>query len=65
MLVAIIVNIVLGIFLVVFLQNCFELYNELALNDEDATSNSLLLIRLHEQKFSSIGYLEPISRSEG
>ena len=41
-LVALIVNIVLAIFLVVFLQNCFELYNELSLSDEDATSNKLM-----------------------
>ena len=40
--VALIVNIVLAIFLVVFLQNCFELYSQLSLKDEEATSNKLL-----------------------
>lgn len=40
--IAFVVSIVLGIFFFVFMQNGFELYNQLYIADEDATSNKLM-----------------------
>jgi hypothetical protein len=40
--IALVVSIVLGVFFFVFMQNGFELYNQLYIADEDATSNKLM-----------------------
>ena len=40
--IALVVSIILAVFFFVFMQNGFELYNELYIADEDATSNKLM-----------------------
>ena len=40
--IALIVNVILSIFLILFLMNAHELHGLLALSDEDATSNKLM-----------------------